>query len=316
MNRKTGGRGVEYRQLKYILTVAECGSITAAAQQLYISQPALSNFISKTENSLGVKLFKRGNQALELTYAGEKYVRAAKRIVSTYEKMERQIEEISQERRGKLRIGMSELLFTYLAPVWNEVLHGDSIDIEAEVIEGNGEKLKQLLSGRAVDVCILPQAGQDPDYYSVELHRADVFIVAKSGCFDKVCPDHAARDIDVREIADMPILAPPVGDPFRDVIDGLFASAGVIPSNIIECFSRGSTLRMAAAGQGIDINSEIALETINPGGPIEIHGIRGGSASAGIFALFRKDAYIGRLEQHLIQALSKKFAALRAGRST
>ena len=72
-----------------------------------------------------------------------------------------------------------------------------------------GEKLKQLLSGRAVDVCILPQAGQDPDYYSVELHRADVFIVAKSGCFDKVCPDHAARDIDVREIADMPILAPP-----------------------------------------------------------------------------------------------------------
>lgn len=33
-----------------------------------------------------------------------------------------------------------------------------------------GEKLKQLLSGRAVDVCILPQAGQDPDYYSVELH--------------------------------------------------------------------------------------------------------------------------------------------------
>ena len=41
-----------------------------------------------------------------------------------------------------------------------------------------GEKLKQLLSGRAVDVCILPQAGQDPDYYSVELHRADVFIVA------------------------------------------------------------------------------------------------------------------------------------------
>lgn len=120
----------------------------------------------------------------------------------------------------------------------------------------------------------------------------------------------------MREIADMPILAPPVGDPFRDVIDGLFASAGVIPSNIIECFSRGSTLLMAAAGQGIDINSEIALETINPGGPIEIHGIRGGSASAGIFALFIKDAYIGRLEQHLIQALIKKFAALRAGRST
>ena len=130
------------------------------------------------------------------------------------------------------------------------------------MIEGNGEKLKQLLSGRAVDVCILPQAGQDPDTTRLNC-TADVFIVAKSGCFDKVCPDHAARDIDVREIADMPILAPPVGDPFRDVIDGLFASAGVIPSNIIECFSRGSTLRMAAAGQGIDINSEIALETIN-----------------------------------------------------
>lgn len=50
---------MEIRQFRYVNTVAECGSITKAAARLFISQPALSNYISKLEEELGTKLFDR-----------------------------------------------------------------------------------------------------------------------------------------------------------------------------------------------------------------------------------------------------------------
>ena len=55
---------MEFRQLKYIYTVYECGSITKAAEKLFISQPSLSSFITKTEKQLGVKLFDRSQNKL------------------------------------------------------------------------------------------------------------------------------------------------------------------------------------------------------------------------------------------------------------
>lgn len=305
---------MEYRQLKYILTTAECGSITEASKQLFISQPALSSFISKTESTLGVKLFIRCKGKLDLTYAGEKYVKAAKRIVSTYEKLEQQLADISQEKQGKIRLGITEMLLTYLAPSWREILRSNESNIEIEMHEDSEEKLYQMLKNKSIDMCILPLSVLDDSYYSVELHKMNMFIVAKSGVVDKVCPNHTGPGLHIRDVADLPILVPPQSDAFRSVINSVFASAGIVPSNMIECYSRGGTLRMAAAGHGICIDSEIALDTVNPGGPIEIYTLDDDCVYAGIYALFPKDAYVGRLEQHFIQNISKKLGALGAGK--
>ena len=68
------------RDIDYVIAVAECGSISQAAEVLYISQPSLSRYLSSLENELGVALFIRTIDGTELTEAGKLYVEYAKEI--------------------------------------------------------------------------------------------------------------------------------------------------------------------------------------------------------------------------------------------
>lgn len=85
---------MELRQFTYVNQVPECGSFTKAAAKLFISQPALSNYISKVEEDLGVKLFDRSAMPLKLTYAGEQYLKRAKVILRQMEDMNRELRDI------------------------------------------------------------------------------------------------------------------------------------------------------------------------------------------------------------------------------
>ena len=62
------------RDYEYIIAIAEQGSITRAATQLFITQPALTKFLKRTEDSLGLKLFNRNGNQFLLTEAGRRYV--------------------------------------------------------------------------------------------------------------------------------------------------------------------------------------------------------------------------------------------------
>ena len=73
---------MDFRDLTYILAVADNKSVTEAANKLYISQPSLSYIISKVEEELDVKLFYRKTNPITLTYAGQLYVDTARDILA------------------------------------------------------------------------------------------------------------------------------------------------------------------------------------------------------------------------------------------
>ena len=107
---------MDSKQLQYILKVAECQNITRAAEQLYVSQPALSSFISKVEEELGAKIFNRSTTPLTLTQAGECYVKTAKKILALQENLKEEVENINCCREGVIRIGLSDMRATSLLP--------------------------------------------------------------------------------------------------------------------------------------------------------------------------------------------------------
>lgn len=86
---------MERSQLIYVVTVAECGSVTRAAEKLHLSQPSLSNQIIHLEQELGIALFARVRKRVHLTEAGEVFVRHAQRILNDMQAL--------AERMGGLR---------------------------------------------------------------------------------------------------------------------------------------------------------------------------------------------------------------------
>ena len=109
---------MEYRILKYFLTVAREENITRAAEILHISQPALSRQLMQLEEELGVQLFTRGRHSTSLTEDGMLLRRRAQEIVDLTEKTEREFRTHTEELSGTISIGSGEgEVMRYLAGV-------------------------------------------------------------------------------------------------------------------------------------------------------------------------------------------------------
>lgn len=76
------------QQLKYIIAIVRCGSITEAAKQLYISQPSLSNAVKDIENEMGIEIFQRSAKGITLTADGSEFLSYARQVLEQAELME------------------------------------------------------------------------------------------------------------------------------------------------------------------------------------------------------------------------------------
>ncbi|WP_143459634.1 LysR family transcriptional regulator, partial [Klebsiella pneumoniae] len=76
------------KQAHYVRTIAQCGSLTAAAKKLYVSQPSLSQMLRQIEDEIGLPIFDRSVSPFRITYAGEKYLAAADTILAANAQLE------------------------------------------------------------------------------------------------------------------------------------------------------------------------------------------------------------------------------------
>ncbi|MCS7082586.1 MAG: LysR substrate-binding domain-containing protein [Bacteroidetes bacterium] len=107
---------MELRQLRYLLAVAEEGSITRAAERVYVTQPALSQQLQLLERELGVALLDRSGRRVRLTPAGELLVRGARRALRELEEARSAIRELVGLERGELAVGAVQTVNAYLIP--------------------------------------------------------------------------------------------------------------------------------------------------------------------------------------------------------
>jgi DNA-binding transcriptional LysR family regulator len=114
---------MNFLNLQYFLVVAEELNITKAAERLHVSQQALSNHISKLEKELDAQLFSR-TPKLSLTLSGKCLRTAALQIQDIHDQLLREMDDVNNNCRGELRIGISytrgQAILPQLLPVFRE----------------------------------------------------------------------------------------------------------------------------------------------------------------------------------------------------
>lgn len=157
------------QELKYVYQVYLDGSISRAAEHLYITQPALSLSIQKIEHTLGMPLFDRSTRPLTLTQAGRAYVETARQALFLEQELNQQIEDIRTLNSGSLCVGGSHYLNAYILP---DVLAGFTRKypgIRVELVEASSAQLSQMLSDRELDLTF----NCDPQFLqNFERHQA------------------------------------------------------------------------------------------------------------------------------------------------
>ena len=98
------------QQLKYAVTVAECGTISAAAEKLFISQPSLTTAIRELESEMGVTIFSRTNRGVIVSREGEEFLGYARQILSQAQLLQ---ERFSGREQGEKRFAVSSQHFNF-----------------------------------------------------------------------------------------------------------------------------------------------------------------------------------------------------------
>ena len=167
------------KQLNIFANIVERGSFTAAAESLFMTQPAISWQVKKLEEDLEVSLFKKRDRSLELSEAGEIVYRAAKEMLSVYNHVLSAIEDYKDMNKGRLIIGASTIPGEYILPdlLCKFSQEHEKLDIKMQ-IDASGNIIEKLAAAQ-IDIGIVGAKKALPDIeYIPWIHDEIIAITA------------------------------------------------------------------------------------------------------------------------------------------
>jgi DNA-binding transcriptional LysR family regulator len=169
---------MELRQLRQLVAVAEELSFRAAAQRLFIAQPALTVAIHKLEAELGSELFIRGSRGLRVTPAGVQAVVAARRCLAAAAEMKLAVQGVAAGEIGTLSLGCSASATMRLLPPLLRAFGDAYPRVQLELREGSNVELMTAIDARTLDLAFVRTPIGRPRGMVLAAIERDIFCVA------------------------------------------------------------------------------------------------------------------------------------------
>ncbi len=249
---------MDTKYLTYILAIARKKNMTKAAEELYVSQSSLSQYLSKLESELGTPLFFRSKGSLSLTPAGKLYVAAAEEVIRIKDHLYQSIQNI--DNRGHITIGVTSQfglkMLTELIPPFKQLFP----DVTIEISETNVPSLTKMILDESID-CGIMAINEIPPFSPNQvdvLRKEEVYwAIPKTHPYYRQNPD---QPITIRDLTDYfsddNILLSKKGSTLRVLTDQIIESSQIMLSTVCETNSIIATRSMVAMGIGITLIGE------------------------------------------------------------
>lgn len=247
---------MDSRQLRYFLAVVEHGSVTRAAELLYVAQPALSQSLRSLENELGVELFRRVPRGMELTTAGEALLGPARQVIQSSRSADEAVRRIAMLEGGRLDVASPpDLAVDPLTPLVAQ-FRARYPGVWVNLIDpGSNETVEDLLRHARCEVGVdyLPVSGAKVVAHALGRHRLLLGLPAGS-------PHAASATLPFERLAELPLVMGPRGTTVRDEVDRMCAEFGFAPRVAVEVEHEHNVFLMVAAGAGAAFLTEREAE--------------------------------------------------------
>lgn len=268
-SRKEVNLEMNLSELEYMVTIAESSSLSEAAGKLFISQPAISNFIKRLEERDGVLYFNRTNKYLNITLAGELYVQYAKKILKLREGFERSINEYSRRSQPiDLVVGVQSLrsasLFAKIYTHYPSYFPNGKV----RLVSGTRAELLRLLADNNVD-CILLNSIDIPKTLESHTLRDDHLLLVTD---NETLPCQKAQPydiVDLEQIKDRKFFLLNSAQSMRLLVDSMLRETGISLSNTEEINRHEASINLASMGFGFSFTLDSYLSVFHP--PNTIH---------------------------------------------
>ena len=289
------------KKLKYIITIAELKSISKAANELFISQPSLSSILSNLEKELGVTLFNRSTNPLSITYAGEKYVQAAKEILALEKNLKKELSDISHFKKGKITIGIPSVRGTYVLPLILPKFKEEYPDMEVHLIEGDSNYLEDCLFSGKVDLVLTSFPSNHKKINCELLYKEKIMLACKKDFLGKeyLVPG-TTNVVALEKLKDIDFILTKKNHRIRKLSENLFDIFDFKPKKVLETSNTATAFRLATSGLGACFVSEMILNTTIPMSEFDLFNIEDYPISWNISISYLKNAYLNEAERYFI----------------
>lgn len=200
---------IDFR-LQVFVVVARELSFTRAAEELAVSQPAVTKHIKELERLLSVPLFRRSGNRISLSDEGARLLPFAKGVLEGYEKLDGALEVAEGEMSGRLRIGASTTIAQYILPEILARFRGAYPGVEVTLMSGNSEEVLAEVESDRVDVALVEDAHSSPMFHYESFFDDRVVLVSSH-------PSHAK--IGVEEVVKLPLVLRENGSGTLEVVE-------------------------------------------------------------------------------------------------
>ncbi|MDO4267941.1 MAG: LysR family transcriptional regulator [Eubacteriales bacterium] len=293
------------KHAQYMLTVLQEGSITAAARKLYISQPSLSQMIKLVESNLGTTIFNRSTDPITLTYAGEKYIEAAKKILSINANLQKEIDEINHEDHGTLRLGIPVQRAIQVIPYVLPRFHALYPHVHLDILESGSSKTEAAVLEGEVDLACLTTTPRHESLHYILIEEEElVLLTSRNSALARRIP--SGTPISITEARDEQFISSKIGHSVRDVQDRLFITYGIHPNILLETMSIEVSKRTAIACDAVMICPINYIEMSPDLYPrCSIYPILGIEQKRSFYVCHRRDLYLTKYMKDFIRILTE-----------
>lgn len=293
-------------QIEYAVRLAQVRNFSQLAEELHISQPALSRHIQNLEQDLGVKLFDRTTSPLTLTPAGAYFVEEAKELLYREDQLVRTMDRFKSGEAGRLTIGVSPFRCMYLMPDIVKAVRERFPGVQVVLHEAASAQLrKETLDGK-YDFSIL-NLPVDESVLDVTPLPTEALVLAVPNELAKTMPsvpNGELGEIDLAACADLPFITVGKTQEMREWFDKICAAADVHPSIVMEAGNIISAWTMARTGIGATLLPLPFVKKEHFEG-LKLYTIRNGEYTRHPAIITRRGQYLSDYARYAISLLTQ-----------
>lgn len=270
-------------RLRVFITAAKTLNFTKCAEQLFISQPAVSKHIGELESRYKVQLFERSGSRLALTEAGRVMLEHAERIADGYRRLQYEMDLFTDRLGGELKVGASTTIAQYVLPQVLARFTARFPEVKVSLASGNSEQVEAALARHDTDLGLVESSARHPGFhYEPFIPDELVLIASTKGRYGR------CDQVTLAELQTVPLVLRESGSGTLEVISKYLAAADVRLASLCVVMQLGSTESIKSFVRNSDAMAIVSVASIVDELRASHHRHRGLYDPAGVFVLLAR----------------------------
>ena len=276
------------RKLEIFYRTAKCLNMSQVAKDMYISQPSISQCISEIESEVDAKLFDRIGKKLYLTHEGQIFYEYTRRILNIYEEGINVIRS-SRSNKGKLVIGASTTIGTYIMPYIIHKFNQKEKDIEISMIIDNKQNIEELILNNKVDIAFIEGTVNSKEIILKDIWTDELVFISSINH-----EWNGKKYLDIEDLKNNKFIIREDGSGTRQRFEGFLENKDIKFNSYIELSNLEAILNYVKLNIGVSCVPYMSVLSEENSKSINVYRIKDHKINRSLYSAIHKDKYISK----------------------